>query len=132
MAQLGKSLVFYFKYWHEMTRLCKSEVGELEGLPDPETTREMAQQVGTKAYRQAADLLEACAPDLEQHFKSIGQCARRTSRKIVERKWLIEFNIWPKYKRTPARPKMMAGVSIERLDKPRVIPWSWRHRGEEA
>jgi hypothetical protein len=115
-----------------MTRLCKSDGGELEGLPNPETTREMAQQVGIKANRQAADFLEACAPELERHFKSIGQCGRRTPRKIVERNWSIEFNIWPKYKRSPARAKMTAGVTISRLDKPEIIPWIWRHGGEEA
>jgi hypothetical protein len=135
MAALGKSLVFYFKYWNEMTRLCTSEGGELaelEDLPNPENTREMAVQVGAKADRQAAEFLEACAPEIEKHFKSIGQCKRKTSRKVVERKWSIEFNIWPKYKRAPAKPKMTAGVDIQRLDKPEIIPWIWRQGGEEA
>ncbi len=41
MAVVGKSLVFYFKYWTEMHRLCETEGGDLEGLPEPEKTREM-------------------------------------------------------------------------------------------
>src|SRR5207244_11124903 len=118
-----------------MNRLCKSKDSKLEGvehLPNPDDTRKRALEVGTKADSQAADLLEACAPQLEQHFKSIGQCARRTPRKIMERNWRIEIKIWPKYKKTPASAKMTAGVSIQRLDKPQIIPWIWRRGGVEA
>ena len=129
-AALGKSLVFYFKYWTEMQRLCESEGGELEGLPEPEKTREMAQEIGGKASRQAADLLEACTPGLEEHFKSIGKCLRITSRKIVERKWSLSCSIWLKNK--PVKPKMMAGVTLLRLERPEVIPWIWRLGGDEA
>jgi hypothetical protein len=136
MPALGKSLIFYCKYWTEMSRLCESEGDDqdskLEGLPDPQDTREMAKQVETKANGQAVDFLEACAPEIERHFKSIGQCGRRTSRKIVERNWQIEFNIWPKNKHCPVRAKMTAGVSIMRLEKPEIVPWIWRHGGEEA
>src|SRR5215471_5541388 len=95
MTPLGKSLVFYLKYWTEMQRLYEGDGGELEGLPEPQQTREMAQEIGDKACRQGADLLEACAGQLEQHFKSIGKCLRITSRKIVERNWTLRFSIWP-------------------------------------
>jgi hypothetical protein len=132
MTPVGKSLVFYFKYWSEMQRLCEGEGGDLEGLAEPEKTREMAQEIGDKASRQAADLLEACAGEVEEHFKSIGKCLRMTSRKIVERKWSLTFSIWPKNKQKPAKPKMAAGMDIVRLDKPELLPWVWRLGGDEA
>jgi len=130
MAAVGKSLVFYFKYWTEMHRLCETEGGDLEGLPEPDKTREMAQEVGSKATRQAADLLEACTPGLEEHFNSIGRCQRITSRKIVERKRSLRYNIW--LQRKPAKPRMEAGIDILRLDKPEIIPWIWRVGGDES
>jgi hypothetical protein len=130
MTALGKSLVFYFKYWTEMQRICATEGGELEGLPEPEKTREMAQEIGAKAHRQAADLLEACTPGLEAHFKSVGKCMRITARKVVERKWSLSYSIYPKIK--PAKARMMAGISIVRLDQPEIIPWIWRLGGDEA
>src|ERR1700722_19715624 len=106
MPQLGKSLAFYFKYWTEMQRLYETEGGELEGLPEPEKTREMAQAIGDRACRQAADLLEACTVGLEQHFKSIGRCEPITSRRMAERKWSLSFSVWPRNNRKPPKPKM--------------------------
>ena len=130
MAALGKSLVFYLKYRTEMERLCESEESELEGLPEPDKTGEMAHAVGGKANRQAADLLEACAVGLESHFKAIGKCLRRTSRKNVEKKWSISYGVWIKYK--PARYKLQVGIDIVRLDKPEIVPWMWKYGGKEA
>jgi hypothetical protein len=126
MPTVGKSLVFYFKYWNEMTRLCKSAGAELEGLPDPEKTREMAAEVGAKAHRQAADLLESCATGLEEHFKAIGKCDRITARKIVEKKWSLYYSVRPKNKIKPAKPKIQAGMDIVSRDRPEIIPWLWR------
>jgi hypothetical protein len=132
MPALGKSLVFYFKYWTEMHRLCDSEGAELEGLPDPERTREMAQAVGDKASRQAADFLEACAPAVEEHFDSIGRCQRITSRKIVERNWSLAFGIWPKNRIKRGKPKMQVGIEFGTMGALEIIPWVWRVGGEEA
>lgn len=130
MAALGKSLVFYLKYWTEMQRLCESEEGELEGLPEPDKTSGMAQTVAVKASRQAADLLEECAGGLESHFEAIGKCKRITSRGIVERKWSISYGIW--IKNRPAKYKLQAGIDMFRLEKPEIIPWMWRFGGKEA
>lgn len=130
MAVLGKSLAFYLKYWTEMKRLCESEEGKLEGLPEAEKTIEMAQAVGSKANRQAADLLETCAVDLESHFHKIAKCQRRTSRKIVEKNWAISYGIWITKK--PAKYKLQVGIDIVRLEKPEIVPWMWLFGGKEA
>jgi hypothetical protein len=132
MTPLGKSIVFYLKYRTEMQRLNEGESGDLEGLSEPEKTREMAQAVGEKANRQAADLLEACAVELQQHFSSIGKCLCITSRKMIERKWSLTYSVWPKGRMKPAKPKLAAGIDISRLDKPELIPWLWCTGGDKA
>jgi hypothetical protein len=131
MTPLGKSIVFYLKYLSEMERLYKGEGGELEGLAEPEKTREMARSVGDKAYRQAADLLELCGAEIEKHFSSIGKCTGTMSRKIIERKWSVSYSVWPKGKKSPAKPKLMAGIDIRRKDK-ELVPWFWRSGSDEA
>lgn len=132
MTQLGKSLVFYFRYWTEMQRL-ESEGGELEGLPEPEKTREIALQVGGKASRQAADLLEKCTGGLEEHFRSIGRCKRITRERIVERNWSLAYSVWPRNRNKPAKAKLIAGIALLRLDdRFRLVPWFWRSGGDEA
>jgi hypothetical protein len=132
MTPLGKSIVFYLKYRTEMQRLNEGESGDLEGLSEPEKTREMAQAVGEKANRQAADLLEACAVELQQHFSSIGKCLSITSRKMIERKWSLTYSVWPKGRMKPVKPKLAAGIDILRLDKPEIIPWLWCTGGDKA
>src|SRR5581483_8000424 len=132
MAQLGKSLVFYFKYWNEMQRLCNSEDEVLEGLPEPEKTREMAKTIGRKASEQATELLEACSVSVEEHFNAIGNCGRITSRGVVERKWSLAYTVWPKRRHRPRpQPKIRAQIAIVRSEKPELIPWLWR-AGDDA
>ena len=119
MNVLGKSLVFYFKYWNEMHRLCGT-TDVLEGLSEPEKAREMALQVGDKASRQAADFLESCAATLEERFSSIGRCERVTSRRIVEKNWTLRYSIWPANRRKPSSPKMIRSTCLKtsRRSKP--------------
>jgi hypothetical protein len=89
MANLGKCLLFYLKYPVEMERLYEAAEPKVEGLPDPDRTLQKITRVGDAAYREAVELLEACVPGIDEHFrfpndwKSLSRltlCSPRSSR----------------------------------------------------
>ena len=135
MAALGKSLVFYFKFWYEMQSLFeKTAEGELEGLQDREKTLRMVTAVGTKAYEQAGEFLEACATVIQAQFEEIGRCKRiPTPGRALEKSWSLSFGIWPHGSRVrEGNWKMQAGVEILKSEKPAIVPWIWRQGGVQA
>ena len=50
MTALGKSLVFYFKFWYEMQRLCESEDADLEGV-----------ELAARSFAREGGLADSCS-----------------------------------------------------------------------
>jgi hypothetical protein len=135
MSTIGKSLVFYFKFWFEMQRLYEETDGvELEGLSEPERIRRMARAVGDKAHSQAADFLEACTEEVKRRFDDIGKTKEvPTSGKSLEKSWSTAVGICPKDKQIHGNNwRMLAGVEIRKSETPEIIPWIWRKGGEHS
>lgn len=127
MAKLGKCLLFYLKYHAEMWQLYEEEYPDVDGLSNPEEVLEKVQLAGDVAYREAKDLLESCAKEIEPHFKKISDLS-----KIHKRgdDWQIEFWITPKRAKASDR-EFMIGVEIS-VERRTLIPWVWRRGGRRA
>ena len=121
MANLGKCLLFYLKYPAEMKRLYEAEEPKVEGLADPDRVLEKIKLVGDAASREAAELLEACAPDIEEHFRTISAVER--VRNNLEDMWELRFRIAP---RRATDKRFEIGVSIDRAA---LFPWVWCRGG---
>jgi hypothetical protein len=126
MAQLGKCLLFYLKYPAEMERLYEAEEPKVEGLPDPDRILQKVQLVGDAASREAAELLEACVPGIDEHFRAIS--AVQQIRANLENAWDLRFRIAPR--KTTDR-YFEIGVVIE-LSRTALIPWVWCRGGRRA
>ena len=92
----------------------------------------MAIQVWDKARRQGADLLEACAIGLHEHFQAIGKSYPITSRGWIEKKWSLAYGVCPKKNNKLSKPKLQAGIDIVTGKSPELIPWFWREGSNAA
>jgi hypothetical protein len=127
MASVGKCLLFYLKYPAEMERLYLEDEPDVSGLPDADRNLIKIRLVGDTACREAADLLEACVPAVEQHFRSIGLVQR--IRRNAEHWWDFEFRV----RRKAADRRFTIGVNIIE-DRKCLLPWIWcpgRRKAEE-
>jgi hypothetical protein len=119
MANLGKCLLFYLKYPTEMERLYETEEPDEKGLPDADQVLEKIRLVGNAASAEAAELLETCAPGIEEHFRGIS--VFRRSPNNLENTWDLQFTVSP----TKARERrFFIGVSIDPKRRA-LIPWVW-------
>jgi len=124
MASIGKCLLFYLKHWTEMGRLYDEDEPDVSGLPTPDLTLEKVWAVGDAACREVAEFLEAFAPGIEAHFRSISTVER--VRNNLENMWELRFRVTPK--RVPSR-RFEVGVS---LDRSVLLPWIWCRGGRRA
>jgi hypothetical protein len=122
MANLGECMLFYLKYAAEMDRLSNVEDPKdtkLEGLPDPDRVLKQIKLVGDTANRQVAELLERCAPGIEEHFHVISDVRRM--RNNLEKIWDLRFKVGPK---NATEMRFEIGVGIE-PSQAALIPWVW-------
>jgi hypothetical protein len=119
MASVGKCLLFYLKYPAEMDRLYWEDEPDVAGLPDADRNLDKIRLVGDAACRDAADLLEACVPGVEQHFRSISKVVDRI-RRNAEHSWDFEFRVRTK----PADRRFTIGTTLSE-DRKALIPWVW-------
>lgn len=120
MANLGKCLLFYLKYPAEMARLYEAEEPKVEGLPNPDRVLEKIKLVGDAANREAAELLERCAPGINEHFGAIS-AIQRTS-KNLEKSWDLTFKVAP----TKAKDRIFFSIGVcVQQDRAALIPWVW-------
>jgi hypothetical protein len=123
MANLGKCLLFYLKYTAEMERLYEEDEPNLNGLPNPDQILEKIKLVGDTANREVAELLEACAPTIEELFCAISAIER--VRNNLEKMWSLRF--WVSPKRAKGN-RFMIGVQMS-PKRSALIPWLWGRGG---
>ncbi len=131
MAEIGKSLLFYLKYYPEMSRLhgdADEEIPELEERPDHKEILEKSHTVGDAACNEAANLLELCTSDWMKQLES-AKAARfsQPRRAAVERNWQLIYDVRP-----PRSRKMSSAVKCQvgiELDRGGLTPWAWARGG---
>ena len=126
MATLGKCLLFWLKYTAEMERLYEADEPNVEGLPDADRNLERVRLVGDVACREGAELLEACAPGIEEHFRVISTVER--VRNNLENNWELRFHVAPK--RVTGK-RFGIGVFLD-VDRAALMPLVWCRGGRRA
>jgi hypothetical protein len=126
MANLGKCMLFYLKYFSEMERLYEAEEEpSLEGLPDADEVLKKVRLVGETADREAADFLESCVAGIEEHFRGIS--AVQQVRSNLQKTWELKFRVAPK---KAASNRFAVGISYD--SDGAWIPWVWCRGGRRA
>lgn len=121
MSEIGKSLVFYLKYFPEM----EQAYNEGRGFPgvDPAKVKAVGQAASLEAY----NLLTACTADWFDRLESSRMANFRCSKPAtVQRNWGIEIDVRPRRQRFSAPLKRQIGLYLER---DRLIPWAWSRGG---
>jgi len=126
MANLGKCLLFYLRYLPEMDRLYEAAEPKLEELPNSDRVLEKINLVGDAACREAAELLEICASQIEEHFRKISTVQR--IRNNLEKMWELRFQV-AGTKGTSRGFEI--GVSLEPR-RAALVPWIWARGGRLA
>jgi len=126
MANVGKCLLFYLKYPAEMERLYEATERKLEELPNSDRVLEKIDLIGDAACREAADLLEICAPPIEEHFRKISIVQR--TRNNLAKMWELRFQVAG----TKGTSRgFQIGVSLEPR-RAALVPWVWCRGGRAA
>lgn len=131
MAEVGKALVFYLKYYPEMTRLFEEQgtIPEIEQSADPGLKKKI-RDVGDAACVQAAELLRSCISDLEDRLQSTNLVKLKPQRQsTIVNNWGLEIDVWPAGTREPDRVKRQIGIHLQREG---LIPWLWGRGGFAA
>ena len=129
LTDLGKCLLFYLKYPAEMEHLYDVDRPNVKGLTDSDRVLSQIKRVGDAALREGASLLEACAPGIEAHFRTISNVERvRTNLE----NWELKFKVSPRRATTPGK-RFMIGVSIDYAPNPvALILWIGCRGGRRA
>lgn len=134
MGELGSCLLFYLRYSAEMARLYEASEPNVEGLPNTDETMRRVALVGDTASRQVSELLELCAPRVEDRCRRIATIER--VRNNLGDSWELKYRVLPR--RVKASRHFELGVAIDRTaSAPRVwslLPWIWcpgRRRAEQ-
>ena len=132
MAEIGKFLVFYLKYYPQMQRIYEETQWpeELNSLSDPEATANKIKEVGKAAGSEAADLLKICFEDVASRLTE-AKVARLTHgrRDAVERKWSYRINLAPIKSRKSGSVTRQIGIELTREG---LTPWIWSLGGLEV
>jgi hypothetical protein len=125
MTPLGKSLVFYLKYWAEMERLVPAgdsgELGAIKDLPEPDRVLPMVRAIGEAADRAAVEFLDACADAMVKPLRTLGDCRRLGG--PVRKNWETKAEV-----ALPSRKgRLRVGLLIQG-DTRVLVPWV-RSRG---
>lgn len=128
MAEVGKSLVFYLKYYPEMTQLFEKQ-GTLPGIEqvaDPDFKKKV-QAAGNAACDEAARLVEQCTSDLLNRLRSTNLVKLKLQkRSTIEANWGVEIDVWPAGEKEPDRVTRQLGLHLHREG---LIPWVWSRGG---
>jgi hypothetical protein len=128
MAEVGKSLVFYLKYYPEMTQLFEKQ-GTLPGIEqvaDPDFKKKV-QAAGNAACDEAARLVEQCTSDLLNRLGLISIVKTKTQkRSTIEANWGLAIDVWPAGKKEPDGVTRQLGLNLNRDG---LIPWVWSRGG---
>lgn len=121
MSDIGKSLVFYLKYFPEMQRAF--EEGQLfQGVDSAKV-----KAVGNAAGVEAENLLRACTADWFARLeKSKVAIFKHSKPATVRRNWAIEIDVLPRGEKSAARLKRQIGLYLERN---KLVPWVWSRGG---
>ena len=128
MNEVGKSLVFYLKYYPEMTQLFEKEeqLSGIEKVADPNFEKKW-QAVGDAACDEAARLVEQCTSDLLNRLSSIKIVkTKRQKRSTIEANWGLTIDVWPAGKKEPDGVTRQLGLNLHRDG---LIPWVWSRGG---
>jgi hypothetical protein len=134
MTELGKFLVFQFKYHEEMRHLYwqKDATAKEEARKtlDDGKTLQMIDQVGVQCCQEATSFLGECGKVIEEHFDDVGHCSEL---KLSDRKWTVSCGIWRTAAHKPQKMnwKMQAGVKLP-MDGSEIIVWLWGNRKAAA
>jgi hypothetical protein len=128
MAEIGKSLVFYLRYFAEMQRLYEEERGAIPGVnpaDDPEM-RKKIDDIGHAAGIEVRRLLESCISDLRNRLKSENIVKLVSARDAtIEKNWEIRFDVQSSKSKKKAR---MTWIGIT-VDDKGLTPWVWCRGG---
>ena len=128
MTEVGKSLVFYLKYYPEMTQLFEKQgtLPDIEKVSDP-NFKKTVQAVGDAACDEAARLVEQCTSDLLNRLSSINIVkTKRQKRSTIEANWGLTIAVWPAGKKEPDGVTRQLGLNLHRDG---LIPWVWSRGG---
>lgn len=129
MTEVGRSLIFYLRYFSEMQALYENEgsLPDLEKREDFDAISSKAKSVGRQACSEAADLLLRCTADLERRLNDPGivklRCCRRDT---IERQWQVSIDLLPPRGRRPSDVRRQLGVYLDTLG---ITPWLWSRGG---
>jgi hypothetical protein len=132
MAEIGKFLVFYLKYFPQMQHIYEEGEWpqELKSLSGREVTANKIKEVGKAAGAEAADLLKICFEDVASRLAE-ANVARLSygRREAVERKWSYRINLAPNKSRKKAGVTRQIGIELGREG---LTPWVWSLGGLEV
>lgn len=121
MSEIGKSLVFYLKYFPEMQQAF--EEGRKFQDVDPAKVKAVANAAGVEAE----NLLIACTEDwFDRLERSKVANFKRSKPATVQRNWAIEIDVRPRGQKPSAPLKRQMGLTLERDE---LIPWVWSRGG---
>lgn len=122
MSEIGKSLVFYLKYFPEMQQAFE------EGQRFPDVDQAKVEVVGHAAGVEAHNLLTACTADWFDRLESSRVANfKRSKQGTVQRNWGIEIDVRPRGQKTSAPLKRQIGILLDRDNG--LIPWIWSRGG---
>jgi hypothetical protein len=131
MAEIGKSLVFYLKYYPEMTRLFEERraIPGIEPRADSNLGKRI-EAVGNAACDEAADLLNECIADLVDRLQASNLVKlKQQLRSTIRKNWGLEIDVWLARKREPRHAIRQIGIHLHREG---LIPWVWSRGGLAA
>ena len=125
MAEIGKSLVFYLKYYPQMQRYYEDGriLPELKQHSERDLITKKVKEVGAAAGAEAANLLEACFEDVMTRLKAANVVKLNPRRRATnERNWSLKFGVKPINQRKSTNPTREIGIE---LDRDGLTPWVW-------
>jgi hypothetical protein len=121
MNEIGKSLVFYLKYFPEMQQAFEKK-RRFSGV-DPTKVK----VVGNAACVEAYNLITACTVDWFKRLECSKVANLKRSRPgTVQRNWGIEIDVRPRGQKASTPLKRQIGIY---LDRDELIPWVWSRGG---
>jgi hypothetical protein len=129
MAEIGKSLVFFLKYYPEMVRLYdeKGTLPDIEQHRDRELIIKRVEDVGRTAGAEAASLLTACIADMQGRLEAANIVRLKLQRRrTIEENWGVEIDVWPLRQRHMENVERQIGIHLHRDG---LIPWVWSRGG---
>jgi hypothetical protein len=127
MSEIGKTLVFYLKYFPEMQQAFE------EGRKLPGVDSAKVKVVGHAAGAEAYYLLTACTADWFDRLESSRVANFKRSRQgTVKRNWGIEIDVRPRGQKGSAPLKRMSPLKRQiglYLERDELIPWVWSRGG---